>query len=193
MGIYHENTETAPCVGKNSQTAEIIQQLRLETGRGINQHQSGAAPVHAVDQERAKMTVAGILWRTPVPINEPLPIETDENSTELTEIHGNMNRMRPDGGYTYRSETVMDLDLSPYRANENRSQDLSVRLAMRYAAFLGVNFESLTTGNRENLPLLDNDFELVLRHFWEHLDAEQRRKLIQMAAGLADGGQSQRS
>jgi len=33
----------------------------------------------------------------------------------------------------------------------------------------------------------DEDFELVLRHFWKYLDAEKRRKLIQVAAALVEG------
>jgi hypothetical protein len=38
----------------------------------------------------------------------------------------------------------------------------------------------------------DKDFELVLRHFWKHLDAEKRRKLIQLAAGLVEGDRKER-
>ena len=93
----------------------------------------------------------------------------------------------------------MPKDLSSYRAHEKGSRGLTVKSEMSYAEFF--NFEWSMNGNREDqhkldgtsldFSLVDEDFELVLRHFWKHLDAEKRRKLIQLAAGLVDGGREE--
>src|SRR5262245_27109724 len=82
-------------------------------------------------------------------------------------------------------------------AHEKGSRGLTVNSWTRYADVFGINFEWLMGGTRKNHDSggtsldfrgADEDFELVLRHFWTHLNAEKRRKLIQLAAGLVDGG-----
>ena len=203
MGVYQENGKTAPGARENSKTTEVLQQLLPEIRRDVDQHPRGAVPVQALDQERAAETMIARFIRIPgpIPINEPLPVGTDRDSTDLTEVHDRLRQARLERSYTYASEAAraMGMDLSSYRAHENGSRGLTIKSAMRYAAFFGIDFEWLITGKRETdgkgdrtsleLSLLDEDFELVLRHFWKHLDAEKRRKLIQMAAGLVDCGE----
>jgi hypothetical protein len=134
-----------------------------------------------------------------IPKNELLMAETATSFKELTEICDGLKQASLERGGSYASDATraMRMDLSSYRAaHEKGLRGLTVKSWTRYAEFFGINFEWLMGGNRKNhdsvgtsldFPVADEDFELVLRHFWTHLDAEKRRKLIQVAAGLVDG------
>jgi hypothetical protein len=137
--------------------------------------------------------------KSEIPINELLPVEADISLLELTEVRDRIKQVSPERGYSYISEAArtMRVDLS-YCEHEGSSRGLTGESEMLYAdSFV---FEWLMTGNRtgnredqHNLDKTsltsspDEDFELVLRHFWKYLDAEKRRKLIQVAAGLVEG------
>jgi hypothetical protein len=128
---------------------------------------------------------------------ELLTVETDTSFKEPTEICDGLKQASLERGGTNASARAMRMDLSSYRAtHEKVSRGLTVKSWTRYAEFFGINFEWLKGANSKNhhlvgtsldFPVADEDFELVLRHFWTHLDAEKRRKLIQVAAGLVDG------
>ena len=134
------------------------------------------------------------------PINALLPVGTDIGLLELTEVRDRLKHANLERGNTYTSNVTtraISMELSSYREEKRGSRGLPTKPVRQYEAIFGLNFESLMTSSGGNdakddrssleFSLGDDDFELVLRHFWKHLDAEKRRKLIQMAAGLADG------
>jgi hypothetical protein len=202
MGVHQDDGERTAGTRKNSQTAEGLQQLHPEIWGGIDQRPFSAVPSEALGHERAlEAMIAGVTRIAgPIPINDPLPVATNRYYTDPKEVHDRLRQARFERGHIYASGAAgaMGIKLSSYRAHENESRDLAIKSATRYAAFFAINSEGLMTGKCENdgkadttsfeFPLGDDDFELVLRHFWKHLDAEKRRKLIQMAAGLVDGG-----
>ena len=174
---------------------------RLIQRRRQNRRLSATEP--AVYQENGE-TAPGEKKNSEIPINDLLPVGTDTSLIEFTEIRDRLKQASLERGYTHTSQAaqVMPKDLSSYRAHEKGSRGLTVKSEMSYAEFFNFecaeffNFEWSMTGNREDqhkldgtsldFSLVDEDFELVLRHFWKHLDAEKRRKLIQLAAGLLE-------
>ena len=160
------------------------------------QNRGLSATKSAVYQENGE-TATGEQKNSEIPINELLAVETDTSLIDLTEIRGPLKQASLEPGYTHASGAAraMRMDLSSYRAHKKGSRGLTVKSEKSYAEFF--NFEWSMTGNREDhdkldgtsidFSLGDKDFELVLRHFWKHLDAEKRRKLIQLAASLVDG------
>ena len=167
---------------------------RLIQRRRQNRGLSATKPT--VYQENGE-TATGEQKNSEIPINELLRVETDTSLIELTEIRDPLKQASLERGYTHASGAAraVRMDLSSYRAHEKGSRGLTVKSEMSHAEFF--NFEWSMTGNREvhdkldgpslDFSLGDKDFELVLRHFWKHLDAEKRRKLIQLAASLVDG------
>ena len=131
-------------------------------------------------------------------INALLPLGTDIGLLELSEVRDRLKQASIGRGITCTSEATraVSVDLSSYPEHGKGNRRPTTTLAMRYAAIIGVNFETEMTRTGENdgktdrssldFSLGDQDFELVLRHFWKHLDAEKRRKLIQVAAGLVE-------
>ena len=167
------------------------------------QNRGLSATKSAVYQENGE-TATGEQKNSEIPINELLAVETDTSLIDLTEIRGPLKQASLEPGYTHASGAAraMRMDLSSYRAHKKGSRGLTVKSEKSYAEFFNFdaeffNFEWSMTGNREDhdkldgpsldFSLGDEDFELVLRHFWKHLDAEKRRKLIQLAASLVDG------
>jgi hypothetical protein len=167
---------------------------RLIQRRKQNRRLSAIKPA---DYQENGERVPGEQEKSLIPINELL--EADISLLELTEVRDRIKQVSPERGYSYTSEAArtMRVDLS-YCEHEGSSRGLTGESEMLYAdSFV---FEWLMTGNRtgnredqHNLDKTsltsspDEDFELVLRHFWKYLDAEKRRKLIQVAAGLVEG------
>jgi hypothetical protein len=123
------------------------------------------------------------------PLNEPLPVGSALE--ELTEIGARIKQ----ASLKREAQRVMRMDLSSYRGHEKGSVGPTVKSEMSYAEFFGINFEWLSAGNPKDhevdgtsldFSVGDEDFYLVLRHFWDHLGPEKRRKLIQLAANLVD-------
>jgi hypothetical protein len=132
-----------------------------------------------------------------IPTNELLSVGTDSTIRELNEIREDLKQASLERGQTYATKAERAVRMfTSHGAQEKGSPGLTVKSGMRYAEFFGINFEWLMTGSRANHEEIhrtspnssigDEDFDLVLRHFWKHLDAENRRKLIQLAAGLVD-------
>ena len=181
---------------KNGKTSEELPQLQREIWHDIDQHLPDFVRPQTLHHQRTlEATIAGgSLDADPSPIYEPVAF-----GTVPTEDHDHPRQARLQRVHTYAQEAAgaMAPNLSANRVHENRSRDLSLKPPMRHAALSNVNFGWLMTGKCENdrkvdwtpldLSLVDEDFELVLRHFWKRLDAESRRRLIQMAAGLVEG------
>jgi hypothetical protein len=168
---------------------------RLICGARKNRYLSGSG--RSVDRDNTE--VAPSTENRDIPIDALLPVGTDTGLLELGEIRHDLTLGSLGRANTYKSEVIraIGMDRFSYSDHEKRTRGLTTTSAMRYAAIIGVNVESLRTRNSEDdgkancssldLSTGDEDFDLVLRHFWKHLDAEKKRKLIQLAAGLADG------
>jgi hypothetical protein len=139
-----------------------------------------------------------------IPINELLAVEADTSLIKLIEVRDPLKQASFEGSYTYTSEAArtMRVDLS-YCEHEKGSRGLTAKSDMLYADSFVIewlmtgnvtgNPEDQDKGDRTSLNFSpDKDFELVLRHFWKHLDVEKRRKLIQLAAGLVEGDRNER-
>ena len=170
---------------------------RLIQRRRQNKHLSPIEPT--VYQENGEITPDG---RREIPINELLPVGTDTAIRELNEINEHLRQASLERGQAYATEAEGAVGMfTSHRAQEKGSPSLTVKTGMRYAEFFGINFEWLMTGSRANhedihktspnFPIGDEDFDLVLRHFWQHLNTENRRKLIQLAAGLVHSDRKQ--
>jgi hypothetical protein len=168
---------------------------RLIQRRKQNRRLSTIGP--AIYQENGE-TAPGEQKNSEIPINGLLPVGTDTSLIELTEIRDSIKQASLERGYTYSSEAArtMRVDLS-YCEHEKGSRGLTAKSDMLYADSFIVEWlmTANCTSNPEDQDWIDRtslnfspdeDFELVLRHFWKQLDAEKRRKLIQLAAGLVE-------